>query len=62
MIPQKIYGRETKAIEDIVDLKYLVSFENTGDKHVGALLLERNGRLMLRFYFGAAGINNRPPA
>jgi hypothetical protein len=58
MIPQKIDGRETKAIEDLVDLKYLVSFENTGSNNVGALLLERNGRLMLRFCFGAAGINN----
>jgi hypothetical protein len=58
MIPQKIHGRETKAIEDLVDLKYLISFENTGGSNVGALLLERNGRLMLRFCFGAAGINN----
>jgi hypothetical protein len=65
MIPKKIQGRETKAIEDLVDLKYLVSFENTGGKNVGALLLERNGRLMLRFCFGTVGINNditRPQA
>jgi hypothetical protein len=58
MIPRKIDGRETIAIEDLVDLKYLISFENTGSNNVGALLLERNGRLMLRFCFGAAGINN----
>jgi hypothetical protein len=58
MIPTKINDRQTQAIEDLVDLKYIVSFENTGDRPVGALLLERNGRLMLRFCFGAAGINN----
>jgi hypothetical protein len=57
MSPQKIHGRETKAIEDLVDLKYPIGFENTGHKNVGALLIERNGRLMLRFCFGLAGIN-----
>jgi hypothetical protein len=58
MIPKKINGREVKAIEDLVDLRYLISFENTGSQNIGALLLERNGRLMLRFCFTASGIHN----
>jgi hypothetical protein len=54
----KMHGQEVIAIEDLVDIKYIISFENTGGQNVGALLLERNGQLMLKFCFGTSGIHN----
>jgi hypothetical protein len=57
-IPKKIDGRRTKPFEEMVNIIAVVSFENTGGQCVGAILLERNGQLMLRFCFQSFGLHN----
>ena len=56
----KMNGRKIEATEDVVDLKYLINFENTGipGQDVGALLLEKGGKLELKFCFKTAGAHN----
>jgi hypothetical protein len=58
MVQKKIGKRKTKPIQDLIDIKCIVSFENTGAGNVGAILLERKGKMMLRFLHLTEGIHN----
>jgi hypothetical protein len=58
MVKAKIGGRKTKPIQDLIDIKHIVSFRNTGSGDVGAILMEKDGVMVMRVAHETAGAHN----
>jgi hypothetical protein len=58
MAKSKIGGRKTKPIQDLIDIRHIVSFRNTGAGDVGAIFMEKEGIMMMRFGARTAGAHN----